>query len=144
MKNKQARIKGHLNVKISINWKKSRAWGYNPHADVCVCYKDMASRTEGSASGCGYDKKSAAVGEALAENAAFNEFLRDNNALKKAHAAKLYAVYTFRKGRKKELCFSISGKGLGTLETFLKFFGCYTVAEFSGEMFDGIEYRSRK
>lgn len=95
-------------------------------------------------SGYGYDKHSAAVGHALAENKAFLEFLKDNNALKKAKRAKLYAVDSYRKGRKKELCFSISGKGLSTLEEFLRFFGCYTVAYFDGEMFTGTEYRSRK
>jgi hypothetical protein len=144
MKYKKARIKAHLDVKIAIDWKKSRMWGYNPHATVWVYYKDTSSRTEGRASGCGYDKKSAAVGRALAGNAAFLEFLKDNRALKKAHAAKLYAVDSFRRGRKKELCFSISGKGLGTLAEFLRFFGCYTVAEFGGETFDGVEYRSKK
>lgn len=141
---KKARIKAHLNIKIAVDWKKSRTWGYNPRATVWVYYKDQSARTEGSASGCGYDKKSAAVGQALNENEVFYKFLEENKALEKAARAKLYAVDVFKKGRKRVKRFSISGKGLGTLESFLRFFGCYTVAEFSGDMFDAVEYRSKK
>ena len=144
MTHKKANIKAHLNIKIAVDWKKSRTWGYNPRATVWVYYKDQSARTEGSASGCGYDKKSAAVGQALNANEAFYKFLEENKALEKAARAKLYAVDVFKKGRKKERHFSISGKGLGTLESFLRFFGCYTVADFSGDMFDGVEYRSKK
>lgn len=49
-------------VSISVEWKRSSIWGYNPHAEVII--NDWWSYT-GTASGCGYDKETAAVGNAL-------------------------------------------------------------------------------
>ncbi len=51
-------------LSISVNWTRSKTWGYNPHA---VIMADNAT-TEGNASGCGYDKESAAVAQALNDN----------------------------------------------------------------------------
>ena len=53
------------NINISINWVKSPTWGYNPHATATTSNGDI---TEGRASGCGYDKESAAIAEALNKN----------------------------------------------------------------------------
>lgn len=50
------------NVSISIEWKRSATWGYNPTATVTV---NGIYQFTGTASGCGYDKRTAAVGEAL-------------------------------------------------------------------------------
>ena len=53
-------------ILISIEWKKSRIWGNNPHCEVKVFYNNNQIDTfTGSASGCGYDKRSAATAEAL-------------------------------------------------------------------------------
>lgn len=56
---------------ISIEWKKSRMWGHNPHATAMVSYHDGTyEHREGyKASGCGYDKASTVVAEI------FNDFL---------------------------------------------------------------------
>ncbi len=51
-------------VSISIKWKKSRTWGANPHATVYAAF----TVTEGSASGGGYDKESAAIASAFNDN----------------------------------------------------------------------------
>ena len=50
---------------IRVEWRKSSVWGYNPYAEVDVMTNDGWKRASGSASGCGYDKRSAAVGSAL-------------------------------------------------------------------------------
>lgn len=63
-------------INISINWVKSNTWGYNPHATITTDYGEM---TEGRASGCGYDKESASIAEALNKN---------NNILKLLYIAK--------------------------------------------------------
>lgn len=52
-------------INISINWVKNNTWGYNPHATVTTNSNKI---TEGKASGCGYDKESAAIAEALNKN----------------------------------------------------------------------------
>lgn len=51
---------------IAVEWVKNSYWGNNPHATVTA--SNMT--THGSASGCGYDKQSAAVAEALNANPA--------------------------------------------------------------------------
>ena len=51
-------------INISVEWHRSAVWGYNPSATVAADYR----RTYGKASGCGYDKESAAVAEALNAN----------------------------------------------------------------------------
>ena len=56
--------------RISVEWKKSRVWGYNPAVTVDAWTVDTDGVTEcttttGRASGCGYDKQSAAIAEAF-------------------------------------------------------------------------------
>ena len=53
-------------VDVFVEWHKSRTWGYNPTAYITV--RDTDGRiyeATGTASGCGYDKESAAVADAL-------------------------------------------------------------------------------
>jgi len=59
-------------ITISIEWKKSYMWGFNPHATAKVEYMDGDfERREGyTASGCGYDKESTVIA------AVFNDFLK--------------------------------------------------------------------
>lgn len=56
-------------ITIFINWKKSAYWGYNPHAEITIHATSPAGYKcdiyTGTASGCGYDKRSAAIAEAL-------------------------------------------------------------------------------
>ena len=53
-------------IVIAIEWKKSATWGNNPHAEVKVFYNNNQIETfTGSASGCGYDKRSAATAQAF-------------------------------------------------------------------------------
>ena len=59
-----------LDIAISVDWKKSAMWGYNPTATVTVHSADGWKRYTGTASGCGYDKLTAAVGSALNQSPA--------------------------------------------------------------------------
>ena len=59
-----------LSITISVEWKKSSVWGYNPNAEVTIKKIDKDGcfsydRYYGYASGCGYDKLSAAIADAL-------------------------------------------------------------------------------
>jgi len=55
-----------LSIDISVEWKKNRTWGNNPTAEVRAWTgKYNAETGTGTASGCGYDKESAAIAEAL-------------------------------------------------------------------------------
>lgn len=48
-------------ISISVDWVRSRTWGYNPHAEAHT----NTGFYSGTASGCGYDKEPAAIAEAL-------------------------------------------------------------------------------
>lgn len=53
-------------IEVFVDWKRSSVWGYNPTATAYATGTNSRTcRTEGHASGCGYDKRSAAVAEAL-------------------------------------------------------------------------------
>ncbi len=58
-------------ITISIEWKKSRMWGYNPIAEAIVIFQDGSRErsTTYTASGCGYDKESTVIGQA------FNDYM---------------------------------------------------------------------
>lgn len=63
---KEEMIRNQKRVKvitISIEWKKSRTWGNNPHAEARVEFHDGTfRRMDGfTASGCGYDKESTVI-----------------------------------------------------------------------------------
>ena len=48
-------------ISISVDWVRSRTWGNNPHAEA----RTNTGTFSGTASGCGYDKESTAIAEAL-------------------------------------------------------------------------------
>lgn len=48
-------------ISISVDWVRSRTWGNNPHAEA----RTNTGTFNGTASGCGYDKESAAIAETL-------------------------------------------------------------------------------
>ena len=52
-------------ISILISWKRSQTWGYNPTAET---HDSNGKYTIGSASGCGYDKESAAVAASFNNN----------------------------------------------------------------------------
>ena len=51
-------------VSVGVEWHRSRVWGYNPSATVRAWHRV----TTGTASGCGYDKESAAIASAMNNN----------------------------------------------------------------------------
>lgn len=59
-------------IVITIEWKRSPTWGYNPACEATIQYKDGSyARSETfRCSGCGYDKESTVIAQV------FNEYLR--------------------------------------------------------------------
>lgn len=86
-------------INISINWVKSSTWGYNPRATVTT---DTGEITEGKASGCGYDKESTAIADALNKN---------NDILKLLYIAKNKKM-TFKNNNNHDLLGYGSGYGV--------------------------------
>ena len=52
-------------VRVYVTWTRSSVYGWNPHAEVTAYNGTHSDSTHGTASGCGYDKTSAAVAQAL-------------------------------------------------------------------------------
>jgi hypothetical protein len=48
-------------ISVSVEWVRSRTWGHNPHVEV----RTNTGTYTGTASGCGYDKESAAIADAF-------------------------------------------------------------------------------
>lgn len=59
------------NINITVEWRRNRTWGANPTADV----RTVVGCFTGHASGCGYDKQSAAVANALNQSPAVCKIL---------------------------------------------------------------------
>ncbi len=62
-------------VSISVEWKRSSVWGYNPTAEIVVYAGGQYKRYIGTASGCGYDKRTAAIGAALNQSHSVKKML---------------------------------------------------------------------
>lgn len=75
-------------IVINIEWKKSRTWGNKPYCEVKVFYNNNQIETyTGSASGCGYDKRSAATAEAFNKCEALKALLyKAENKRLKSHS----------------------------------------------------------
>lgn len=113
-----------LNLSISVSWTVSRTWGYIPHAEVRAEYEHEVYRAEGTASGCGYDKESAAVASALNE-IMYPFFMRN---YKKFADLKTYGVC------QSWLSFE-GGVGMSSFTRAFKDLG-YDVIEYHGKMSD--------
>lgn len=61
-------------VNISVEFTRSRTWGSIPHATITAEQR----RTFGTASGCGYDKESAAIASAMNQNPEVMRILYDH------------------------------------------------------------------
>ena len=76
---------------ITIEWKKSRVWGYNPHATgEAITAEGRRQVGTAKASGCGYCKRSTVIADL------FNQFLRhklfDQEVLKRLEVKKPYGI----------------------------------------------------
>lgn len=75
-------------VNISVEFTRSRTWGSIPHATITAEQR----RTFGTASGCGYDKESAAIASAMNQNSEVMRILYDHAESGKGFP---YSVHTF-------------------------------------------------
>lgn len=73
-------------ITIYVNWIRNPYWGNNPHAEV----RDDRRKYFGSASGCGYDKRTASIAEAANQSLQILKILCDKKELelKKGKAGK--------------------------------------------------------
>lgn len=134
-----------IEINISVSWTRSRTWGSNPHAECWLCFEDAeygsrSSYSEGRASGCGYDKRSAAVQEAFGfgiSKKRDNADSRKDLALARAsfdrfvieQGEKLWEEYAIDKSPMPH--FDIRGKGMSTFTHLFRRIGCGYDANFA-------------
>ena len=68
--NEAGKVAKLLEIDIMVEFKKSKTWGYNPHVEARIFWISENGEYKhgfymGTASGCGYDKESAAIADAL-------------------------------------------------------------------------------
>lgn len=108
-------------IHISVDWKKSRTWGSNPTAEVWFHYEGgNAYAKSASIGGCGFDKRSAAVSEALSN--LDNDAKAALDRLVFEGGEKVWKEYVF--DRYPVPHFSFSGKGISTFLTLFPYIGC--------------------
>lgn len=105
-------------VSISVEWKRNPTWGYNPTATVTVYAKGKWEQYTGTASGCGYDKRTAAVGAALNQSNPVLKMLytAKENALARFTAEQI--AQTRKHGTESNADFIHYGAGYGVLPYF--------------------------
>ena len=119
-------------VEARVEWKKSRTWGYNPHVEA---WTTGSYYNTGKASGCGYCKESAAIGEALADSLSLQRFIIENLSKLKNE----YGIET----RFGIAHLSIGGKGVNALLNLFRKVKGWTIDEMHGNSFDGYKIRKK-
>ena len=123
-------------IDIRVEWSRNRMYGSNPHATAWLCFEDAqyGSRTgmgEGSATGCGYDKRSAAVHEALLFSVKKRGLGASANSLEARasldrfvieHGETLWKEYAVERTPMPHLCFG--GKGMSVFTRLFRQIGC--------------------
>ena len=115
-------------IKISVEWKNSRMWGMNPYVELSAYSSNNCYTANSTASGCGYDKESQAIAEALNSIYGIRKLLiekLDYINEKKPYGINQYGIIP-----------AFSG-GVGT-ECFTSFFRDigWTVTEMHGKTYD--------
>lgn len=137
-------------ISIKKEWVKSRTWGNNPHSEIHV---QNEVYFEGRASGCGYDKESAAFASAAKGSFALKKILCDlkEAALKEGKSDKSKTACTGIDNR--EVCgygagyepipgFE-GGVGMNSIISIFKRYG-YDVVESHGKRYDSYELELKK
>lgn len=100
-----------------VEWSNSRTWGKNPHAKVIINNRYVGW---GSASGCGYDKRSAAICYGCNDNEQIKKIIL--GAVLKAHLKSgkpfPYGIYTSDR-----IYLHFDGCGVETLRSILEYCG---------------------
>ena len=122
-----------LYVDASVEWHKSRTWGHNPSVEA---WTSGSYYNTGKASGCGYDKESAAIEHALINSLSLQRFIIENLSKLKDECG----IET----RFGIAHLSIGGKGVSTLLNIFRKVKGWTINEMHGKSFDGYRIERKK
>lgn len=115
-------------IRISVEWKNSRTWGSNPHVEISAYSSNNCYIARSTTSGCGYDKESVAIAEALNSINGVRKLLvekLDYINEKKPYGICLHGIIPFFSG----------GVGMTCFTSFFKEIG-WKVTEMHGRAYD--------
>lgn len=115
-------------LEIITKWVKNRTWGLNPHTIIKI---DGLVRATAKVSGCGYDKHSASVAEALEQVEEIMDLLRQEFFRNKE---KFYGIGERDYGA----IYLDKGVGMSCVKRWLESIGFKVIAEHSDKLFDYI------
>ena len=118
-------------IEVNVQWKRNRTWGMNPHAEVTVRGGGVTEYGSGKASGCGYDKESTAVAEALNQCTMFLNVVLTCARKDEAEGKRTYGYYFDASG-----VFLDGGVGMNTVEAVLERGGLKLTHRLSGKSYD--------
>lgn len=127
-------------ISLSTEWKKSRMWGNNPHTVAAIFTDTDAARYFGRASGCGYDKYSAAVTQALNACDSVRRLIIENyNKLNKEMEHNgCYLYFDIIPA------LATSGSGINAVKRVLTACGLTVRSEYNGKKEDFLEFSNLK
>ena len=121
-------------IKFSIEWKKSKIWGNNPHLEATAYHKDgTMTYFSSTASGCGYDKESQVISDA------FNQFLKYKIYQIDATNKEPYGIY-----RSNHYKGYSGGIGVNCYYEIADFIGGNFEKVASGKTYDAYKYTDKK
>lgn len=124
-----------LVFKINVDWHRSRMWGSNPRAEVWANLAGIrGDYTNGTVSGWGYDKESAAVDLALKDNPLMQTLMM----WPKLNVDSDYGGLAAPVVNKRDYGYVLDFAGMG-MRVFLNFMrkNGFDVVEMEGDTFDG-------
>ncbi len=117
-----------VDVKVSVDWYKSRTWGYCPKAKVYLTFYDVDGTStnwevlEAKATGCGYDKLSSVIASCFNASSLLRSFIYDKYPMFQDSEYREFSVYgAYSYGG--SLPVFIGGAGIGELERFAAKYG---------------------
>jgi hypothetical protein len=124
-------------IRISVDWVNSSVWGKNPHAEIWT----EDGYFTGRASGCGYDKLSTAVAEALNKSNSILKLLYNKyeQALRKDKKANKCEVLGYGSGYSKP--YFDGGVGYSSFQNIFNNLGATVNTWQSGRSYDCMEIR---
>lgn len=127
-------------ISLSTEWKKSRMWGNNPHTVADIYTDTEHARYFGRASGCGYDKYSAAITSALNACDSIKKLIIENyNKLyKEMEHNGCYIYFDIIPA------LATSGSGINALKRVLTACGLTVRNEYYGKREDFLEFSNIK
>lgn len=111
-----------LEIKVYVKWSKTRTWGTCPRCDGYIRFADNSCMqiAGGLASGCGYDKLSTTIADALNKCTAIKKMLYDKKVRNKTYSTTLEQESQYSNVVRPAPLYVEGGAGISSIITIFK------------------------